>query len=71
MSTDKRHGEPAFSSNVSEQYMGLSVRDYFAAKAMQALVSRGAVSNGAYAIAAIDSYDMADAMLKAGGHTDE
>jgi len=40
---------------------GLSIRDYFAAKAMQALISK----NGA--CYAGDAYSMADAMLKARG----
>jgi hypothetical protein len=43
---------------------GMTLRDYFAAKAMQSLLSSdygGEVCNGV----AIDAYDIADAMMKA------
>lgn len=47
---------------------GMTLRDYFAAKAMQTIVgSKTAVSllDGGYMATAISSYAMADAMLKA------
>lgn len=49
------------------QFVGASLRDYFAAKAMQGFLSsyqNGAVDCG-LAHLADDAYDMADAMLKA------
>jgi hypothetical protein len=45
--------------------MGMSLRDYFAAKAMQAIVSRGIVNEVPLEIYATNAYKMADAMLKA------
>jgi hypothetical protein len=45
--------------------MGMSLRDYFAAKAMQAIVSRGVVNEVPLEIYATNAYKMADAMLKA------
>jgi hypothetical protein len=44
---------------------GMSLRDYFAAKAMQAIVSRGVVNEVPLEIYATNAYKMADAMLKA------
>ena len=44
--------------------MGMSLRDYFAAKAMQAIVSRGIVNEVPLEIYATNAYRMADAMLK-------
>jgi hypothetical protein len=44
--------------------MGISQRDYFAAKAMQAIVSRGIVNEVPLEIYATNAYKMADAMLK-------
>ena len=51
---------------VKEHHRGLTLRDYFAAKAMQAIVSTVphlAVINPDHA--AIEAYEYADAMLKA------
>ena len=50
-----------------EPFDGMSLRDYFAAKAMQAMVSTPAYETGGWAIDDIaeQSYDMADAMLEA------
>jgi hypothetical protein len=45
--------------------MGMTLRDYFAAKAMQAIVSRGIVNEVPLEIYATNAYKMADAMLKA------
>ena len=60
-------GGPAFpSSFVMELNQGLTIRDYFAAKAMQGLIERGFTEFGnresSYANLA---YTYADAMLKA------
>jgi hypothetical protein len=44
---------------------GMSLRDYFAAKAMQAIVSRGIVEEVPLEVYASNAYKMADAMLKA------
>ena len=45
--------------------MGMSLRDYFAAKAMQAIVNRGVVDSAPIEIYANNAYKMADAMMKA------
>lgn len=42
---------------------GMSLRDYFAAKAMQALIA--APDQGTFDTIAMDAYELADAMLKA------
>ena len=42
---------------------GMTLRDYFAAKAMQGLLARTSTSNGDVIVK--DSYALADAMLKA------
>lgn len=59
-------GGPAFPQpvNPSEYGRGMTLRDYFAAKAMAAYWSDPAVA-GDYKTAAAWAYDMADAMLKA------
>jgi hypothetical protein len=47
-----------------DQYQdGMTLRDYFAAKAMQAMETRNA--SGTYHSRAIYAYEQADAMLKA------
>jgi len=48
-----------------EQVDGLSIRDYFAAKAMQAYMQNEVWRNETYKQAAKQSYAVADAMLKA------
>lgn len=61
-------GGPAFPAHTISMYEGMTLRDYFAAKAMQTIVgSKTAVSllDGGYMATAISSYAMADAMLKA------
>jgi len=45
--------------------MGMTLRDYFAAKAMQAIVTRGVVDSAPIEIYVTNAYKMADAMLKA------
>ena len=64
----KDDGGPAFPT-IPENYMGMdppgegmTLRDYFAAKAMQALLTRISMSGGDQARKA---YEIADAMLKA------
>ena len=67
---DPTGNEPAFPirGDLHEhQFVGMSLRDYFAAKAMQGFVSsypNGVVARG-FAYLADNAYDMADAMLKA------
>ena len=60
------NGGPAFpcDSRESQKFAGMTLRDYFAAKAMQGMIADSALdaSPGAIATAA---YCMADAMLKA------
>ena len=65
MSTERTNdGGPAFPvMTAGSRYYGLSLRDYFAAKAMQvAVVSR---ETGDCEVLACYAYLMADAMLKA------
>ena len=68
--TNNQLNEPAFPIRGGlheHQFVGASLRDYFAAKAMQGFVSsyqNGAVDCG-FEYLADDAYDMADAMLKA------
>lgn len=68
---DKNNGGPAFpiGSGDMRDPVGISVRDYFAAKAMQAIVQSPDAYEidtipGGEAIAA-NAYDIADAMLRA------
>ena len=70
MSTDT--GGPAFplpyeSNDVLPFYRGMTLRDYFAAKAMQGLLaqSQGTALGSSVEQAAKYAYAMADAMLKA------
>ena len=62
----ENNGGPAYPT---QGYEGLTVRDYFAAKAMQAMISNPSIidndSDGAVNYAASASYKFADAMLKA------
>lgn len=55
-------GGPAFPINVDSEMtcLGMTLRDYFAAKAMQALVQKDY-----FDFTAKNAYAMADAMLKA------
>jgi hypothetical protein len=54
---------PAFPIHWENHHQGMSLRDYFAAKAMQAMETRSA--SGTYNGRAIQAYAQADAMLKA------
>ena len=47
------------------QDAGMTLRDYFAAEAMQALLTRETKFNGDLMLYAGAAYDMADAMLEA------
>jgi hypothetical protein len=63
---NKPTNPPAFPSSVDDgktvKYMlGMSVRDYFAAKAMQALID----NDGLFSEIPTQAYELADAMLKA------
>ena len=65
-------GGPAFPINANESadrciYTGMTLRDYFAAKAMQGILASFTSSQPDIAIAAKASYKYADAMLKARG----
>ena len=68
--TNHQLNEPAFPIRGElheHQFVGASLRDYFAAKAMQGFVSsyqEGDVTSSFEDVAG-DAYDMADAMLKA------
>lgn len=56
--------QPAFPQpiNPSEQGRGMTLRDYFAAKAMQAMTHRGEAN---VQMVAVQAYALADAMMKA------
>jgi len=60
--SDTNTGGPAFPLFAATGYAGMTLRDYFAAKAMQAVVSNGDVDPQKISQA---SYIIADAMLKA------
>jgi hypothetical protein len=67
----KKTGGPAFPTDNAHQngpstfhFEGMTLRDYFAAKAMQGLIDKYGFSATDERLAA-DSYEMADAMLKA------
>lgn len=62
-----KDGGPAFPSTISDDSLhvgGMSLRDYFAAKAMQGLMASPADPES-MEVAAKWSYKLADAMLKA------
>lgn len=61
MNKNQKSG-PAFPSITG--YMGMTLRDYFAAKAMQAIISRPDNQDIPIDDVAADAYDLADAMLK-------
>jgi hypothetical protein len=61
-------GGPAFPVGLEafgEDKTGMTLRDYFAAKAMQAFLSRDSSCTSPDEIIAQDAYNTADAMLKA------
>ena len=61
----KTHFECGLNAFPDADYRGMTLRDYFAAKAMQAIVSRGIVSDVPLEKYTENAYKMADAMLKA------
>lgn len=80
MSNPHKYGGPAFPSNelqqefaaltagIHNQHPGMSLRDYFAAKAMQGLAvttANGSIGDSFFAEAARRAYGIADAMLRA------
>jgi hypothetical protein len=74
MSNDTNNGGPAFPLPVEDLqcrfrfesgYGGMTLRDYFAAKAMQSLISKHGFISDEINFAAEHSYEIADAMLKA------
>ena len=68
----KNTGGPAFpqveldrvTGNPCDQHFGMTLRDYFAAKAMQALIYRPESEYWTTEEIAIDAYSYADEMLK-------
>ena len=54
---------PAFPINAMTTDEGMTLRDYFAAKAMQALID----NDGLFSVIPIQAYAIADAMMKARG----
>ncbi len=68
--TNKQTGGPAFPAQFyDERATGMTLRDYFAAKAMQGLLA-GLLADGMdlkWEGVAVDAYRQADAMLKARG----
>ena len=76
MSTNTEDGGTAFPCHTIAMHEGMTLRDYFAAKAMQAFISAypcqaidnqdGGIQTDAESIAD-DAYLIADAMLKARG----
>lgn len=71
----KRAGGPAFPTHDRTQHLGMTLRDYFAAKALQSVYSNamleatqgsGLFSDENWRIGiALDAYAMADAMIRA------
>ena len=57
-------GGAAFPTSHDPMYLGMSLRDYFAAKAMQGFLATVKVGCPDDLIA-VDAYNLADAMLKA------
>jgi hypothetical protein len=68
MSNTKNNGGPAFPVvDEMETYLGMSKRDYFAAMAMQGMLS-DQQRDGSFLEYAEDAYRFSDAMLKAREH---
>lgn len=62
--------QPAFPLEIiytqeNEKFNGMSLRDYFAAQAMQSMNSRDDYQDVPADVIALDAYALADAMLKA------
>jgi len=65
---EQKHGGPAFPNSkqvgdVQIKEVGMTLRDYFAAKAMQAVISNSNVKNVKNEDIASAAYKMAEAML--------
>ena len=58
-------GGTAFPCHTIAMHEGMTLRDYFAAKAMQAFLSRDSSCTSPDEIIAQDAYNTADAMLEA------
>ena len=63
--SDKDTGGPAFPQNTSQQTAGMTLRDYFAAKALQGFIGTDAECEMDFLQVAETTYRYADAMLKA------
>lgn len=63
----KDTGGPAFPCLGNDTYKGMTLRDYFAAKAMQSMNSRPDYEDASAILIAVDAYALADAMLEARG----
>jgi hypothetical protein len=69
--SDTNTGGPAFPYENRYEHEGMTLRDYFAAKAMQGLMGRswadaaGKFPENLHGVWATAAYQMADAMLKA------
>jgi hypothetical protein len=63
--TNDRAFPSTFHNGWGEPEKGMTLRDYFAAKAMQAFLSRDSSCTSPDEIIAQDAYNTADAMLKA------
>lgn len=63
----KNTGGPAFPINVDSEMtcLGMTLRDYFAAKAMQTYMMQEVWNPDTYQVAARSAYRVADEMLKA------
>jgi hypothetical protein len=58
-------GGPAFPYENRYEHEGMTLRDYFAAKALQGICASGPTSDWSNTRIAADAYALADAMLKA------
>ena len=56
---------PAFPTDFHYNYQGMTLRDYFAAKAMQGICANSDLGGWSPSIIAREAYAVADAMMKA------
>lgn len=62
----KNHGGPAFPhSRLGSDHDGMALRDYFAAKAMQAMISAEYAEKLDPLTWSLEAYELADAMIAA------
>jgi hypothetical protein len=59
------HGGDNYNAPTKVYYGGMTLRDYFAAKAMQGMYASESFPTGLMADTATEAYEMADYMLKA------